>query len=82
MEDNAIVYDNDINTVNIELYQRTGLNNDLENRYRCVCCKKPVSIRDSYSSCGHRLICYACYIKYFDDDILKAHKWMRKDKVQ
>ena len=67
--------------VDIELYQRTGLNNDLENRYRCVCCKKPVSIRDSYSSCGHRLICYACYIKYFDDDILKAHKWMRKDKV-
>lgn len=81
MEDNAIVYDNDINAVNIEIYQRTGFNNDFENRYRCVCCKKPVSIRNSYSSCGHRLICDACYIKYFDDDILKAHQWMRKDKV-
>lgn len=65
MEDNAIVYDNDINTVNIELFQRYCLDNDLENRYRCVCCKKPVSMRDSYSSCGHRLICDACYIKYF-----------------
>ena len=81
MEDNAITYDDNINIVNIELYQRNNFNNDLEKRYRCVCCKKPVSIRDSISSRGHRLVCNSCFIKYFDGDVLKAHEWMRKDEV-
>lgn len=82
MEGNTIVCDDSINVVNLELFRRTGVMYAWENRYRCVCCKKPVSIDDSYSSSGHRLICETCYNKHFDGDILKAHEWMCKDKTQ
>lgn len=81
MKNVTIAYDNDINIVNVELYQRNGVENDFENRYRCVCCKKPVSISNSHSSCGHRLICSDCYIKYFNCNTLKAYAWMRKDRI-
>ena len=68
-----IEYDKDLDTVNIEVFD-----NSTERRFRCVCCKKPICISESFSSRGHRMICWSCYSKYFNDDILVAHAWMRE----
>lgn len=35
-----IEYDKDLDTVNIEVFERTGFDNSTERRFRCVCCKK------------------------------------------
>lgn len=37
-----IEYDEDLDTVNVEIFERTGLDNGTERRFRCVCCKKPI----------------------------------------
>ncbi len=34
-----IEYDKDLDTVNIEVFERKGTYNDTERRFRCVCCK-------------------------------------------
>ena len=73
-----IEYDRDLDTVNIEVFKRTGLDNGTERRFRCVCCKKPICISECISSRGHRMICCSCYLKYFNNDILAAHAWMRE----
>lgn len=73
-----IEYDRDLDTVNIEVFKRTGLDNGTERRFRCVCCKKPICISECISSRGHRMICWPCYLKYFNDNILAAHAWMRE----
>lgn len=73
-----IEYDKAIDTVNVEVIKRTGLDNQTERRFRCVCCKKPISILESVSSRGRRMICFLCYSKYFNNDILAAHAWMRE----
>ena len=71
-------YDRDLDTVNIEVFKRTGFDNSAERRFRCVCCKKPICISDSFSSRGRRMICWSCYLKYFNNNILAAHAWMRE----
>lgn len=73
-----IEYDKDLDIVNVEVIERTGLDNQTERRFRCVCCKKPISILESVSSRGHRMLCFSCYSKYFNGDILAAHAWMRE----
>ena len=73
-----IEYDGDLDAVNIEVFKRTGTYNSTERRFRCVCCKKPICISESASSRGHRMTCCSCYLKYFNDDILAAHAWMRE----
>ena len=73
-----IEYARDINTVNIETFKRTGFDNYTERRFRCVCCKKPICIAECVSSRGHRMICGSCYLKYFNNDSLAAHTWMRE----
>lgn len=73
-----IEYDKDLDTVNVEVIERTGLDNPTERRFRCVFCKKPICILESVSSRGRRMICFLCYSKYFNDDILAAHAWMRE----
>ena len=35
-----IEYDRYLDTVNIEVFKRTGFDNSAERRFRCVCCKK------------------------------------------
>lgn len=72
-----IEYDKDLDTVNIEVFERKGTYNDTERRFRCVCCKKQICISESVSSRGRRMVCWSCYLKYFNDDILAAHAWMR-----
>ena len=71
-----IEYDKDLDIVNIEVFDRTGTYNETERRFRCVCCKKPTCIAESYSSRGHRMICLSCLWKYFDGNILAGHAWM------
>lgn len=73
-----IEYDKDIDIVNVEVIERTGLDNQTERRFRCVCCKTPISILESVSSRGRRMICFLCYSKYFNANILDAHAWMRE----
>lgn len=73
-----IEYDEDLDIVNVEVIERTGLDNQTERRFRCVCCKKPISILESISSRGHHMICWTCYWKYFDGNILAAHEWMKE----
>lgn len=73
-----IEYDKTINLVNVEIFGRTGTDNPNENRFRCVCCKKPICISECVSSRGHRMLCFSCYSKYFNGDILAAHAWMRE----
>lgn len=73
-----IEYDKDLDTVNIEAFERKGTYNDTERRFRCVCCKKPICISESFSSRGRRMICWSCYLKYFNGNILVAHAWMKE----
>ena len=73
-----IEYDKGLDMVNVEIFGRTGTDNSTERRYRCVCCRKPVCIDESYSSRGRLMICESCFLKYFDGDILAAHKRMRE----
>ena len=74
---NDIEYDENIDTVNIEIFSRTGTSNYNERRFRCVLCKQPVCIDESYSSNGRKMICWICLHRYFDGKILDAHAWMR-----
>ena len=74
----GIEYDKDLDTVNVEIFGRTGTDNGTERRYRCVRCRKPICINESYSSRGHRMICWSCLWKYFDGNILAAHEWMKE----
>ena len=71
-----IEYDRDLDVVNIEVFKRTGLDNGTERRFRCVCCKNPICIDESISSRFHRMVCWSCYLRYFDGNILAAHAWM------
>ena len=73
-----IEYEKDLDIVNIEVFERTGLDDGTERRFRCVCCKKPICIAESISSRGYRMVCWSCYSKYFNDDVLAAHAWMRE----
>ena len=47
--------------------------------FRCVICKKPVSIDDSYSFCGHMLICMRCFYKHFDGELHKVNEWKNEE---
>lgn len=73
-----ILYYTDLNNVNVELFNRFGMDYPKERRFRCVCCKEPICLDKGYSSSGRRMICLACYAKYFNSDILAAHAWMRE----
>lgn len=73
-----ILYDKNLNNVNIELFNRFGMVYPKERRFRCVCCKKPICLDEGYSSRGRRMICDRCFITKFDGSILKAHVWMRE----
>lgn len=70
-----IEYDHDIDIVNIKVFQLFGMEDPSAPHHRCVICKKPVSIDDSYSFCGHMLICTRCFRKYFDGELHKVANW-------
>lgn len=74
-----ILYDQDLNNVNVELFNRFGMDYPKDRRFRCVCCREPICLDDGYSSSGHRMICERCFNTKFDGNILKAHDWMRED---
>ena len=77
-----IEYDRDIDIVNIEVFQRFGIETSSVPRHRCVICKKPVSIDDSYSFSGHMLICMGCFYKYFDGDFNKFDEWDNEEDLE
>lgn len=74
-----IEYDRDIDIYNIDVFQRFGVEATSVPRHRCVICKKPVSIDDSYSFCGHMLICMKCFYKHFDDELHKVNEWKNEE---
>lgn len=74
-----ILYDQDLNNVNIELFNRFGTDYPKERHFRCVCCGEPICLNEGNSSRGRRMICDRCLNDKFDGNILKAHDWMRED---
>ena len=74
-----ISYDHHLNNVNIAIFNRFGMDYSRERRFRCVCCKEPISLDEGYSSRGRRMICDRCLNVKFGGDILKAHAWMLED---
>lgn len=64
------------NEENIKIFKRYGTTNADEKRHTCVLCNRKVSISDSMSDNGSRLICGWCEEKYFDFDFYKARKWI------
>lgn len=74
-----IDYDHDIDTVNVEMFNRTGTAYPAEKRYRCVLCKNPVCIDDSFSKQGHKLICYTCLYAKFKGIHIHALEWQGGD---
>ena len=77
-----IEYDHDIDIVNIEVFKRFGIEDPSVPRYRCVICKKPVSIDDSYSFSGHTLICTGCFYKHFDGELHKVNEWKNEKEIK
>lgn len=74
-----IEYDRDLDIYNIDVFQRFGVEATSVPRHRCVICKKPVSIDDSYSFCGHMLICMRCFYKHFDGELHKVNEWKNEE---
>ena len=77
-----IEYDHDIDIVNIEVFQRFGIEDPSVLHHRCVICKKPISIDGSYSFNGHMLICMGCFYKHFDCDLNKVNEWKNKEDLE
>lgn len=73
-----VEYDHGIDIINIEIFQRFGVEDPSVPRHRCVICKKPVSIDDSYSFGGHMLICIGCFYKHFGGKIYKVNAWKKE----
>lgn len=78
MDEFVISYDPHIDIVNMELFDRYGTSMPRQLRHRCVVCRQPVCIENSFSNGGRRMLCDACYFKLFKNDILKAQIWMNK----
>ena len=74
-----IEYDRDLDNYNIDVFQKFGVEATSVPRHRCVICKKPVSIDDSYSFCGHMLICMKCFYKHFDGELHKVNEWKNEE---
>ena len=70
------------NEKNIKIFKRYECRNSEEKRYTCVLCGKKVSISESSSNNGHKLICSRCSYEYFSNgdmfgiDIRKRRAWM------
>lgn len=66
-----------IDRVNIKIFQEYGLNNPEEYRLRCVICGEEACIGNSISCQGHRLIHNWCANRVFGyGNILEAFKWL------
>lgn len=51
----------EVNQQNIETFKKHGIKKPEEIRHKCVLCGRDVSIDDSVSCEGNRLICISCY---------------------
>lgn len=76
--DVELEYDKDIDTVNMEMYSRYDFTNNADKIYRCVLCKKPVCLGDSYSKRGNKLICNECGAPYFHGSATQYLRWANK----
>lgn len=68
------------NKENIKIFKRYGIRDSSVKRHTCVLCNKKVSIDESSSNNGSRLICNSCSYKYFGKgygiDTIKRRNWM------
>ena len=62
---------------NIKAYKRYGNSKASIDRHICTQCKKPVSIDESMSNKGHKLICNKCVYRVFGS-MEKAYKWLEE----
>lgn len=67
----------EIDAENIRIFEKTGMNNPNEYRYRCVLCGQEISIGNSISEQGHRMICNRCVCHKFPS-VLAAFDWVNK----
>lgn len=68
------------NKENVRVFEHYETLYSNEVRHICTLCGKKVSIDDSISSRGHRLICIQCVYKYFEGDYSAVFEWNRRDK--
>ena len=65
---------------NIKIFEDYGTTCSNQNRHTCILCGKKVSIDDSISSKGHRLICVQCAYRYFEGDYCAVFEWNKEYK--
>lgn len=71
----------EVNQQNIETFKKHKIKNPEEIRHKCVLCGRDVSIMNSVSSQGARLVCNECYRNNggFEDDSM-IEKWVWPDE--
>lgn len=74
-----LIIDEAVNKKNIELFKMYDTQRPNKKRYRCCVCKEPVSISESFSNKGDRLICSICSYKIFKKDVFKMFRWIRRE---
>ena len=65
----------EVDKENIKIFEYYNTSCSDELRHNCVLCGKKVSIDDSISSQGHKLICMPCVYKYFEGDYSAVFEW-------
>ena len=65
----------EVDKENIKIFRQYDINCSDQLRHTCVLCDKKVSIDDSISSRGHKLICIPCAYKYFEGDYAAVFEW-------
>lgn len=62
---------------NRKIFKQYSTNCSDELRHTCALCGKKVSIDDSVSNSGRRLICVHCVYRYFEGDYSAVFEWNR-----
>lgn len=73
-----VKYNSEINKDNIKKFKIGSVWFDTDNeKFKCVICERNVSISNSCSLMGNRLICNNCVYEYFGD-YAKAREWQKE----
>ena len=68
----------EVDKENIKIFGQYDISCSDQLRHTCVLCGKKVSIDDSISNKGNRLICVQCVYKYFEGDYSAVFEWNKE----
>ena len=68
----------EVDKENIKIFGQYDISCSDQLRHTCVLCGKKVSIDDSISNKGNRLICVQCVYKYFERDYSAVFEWNKE----